>query len=163
MYPLKIKLPDSSKSKVAFIGFTCIGEMISESLTLLGTTSTIRWRRQLQVLRKPAPWFASLVIVALLSLSYNRRSLREETLKEVTRGPPWLPVPFRYSWTTRGSNTSTVLSKWIPPAVLFGVTASGPTTVGKPPYFSLAGCSKSRGVQYMMNAAHSMAAGRQAN
>lgn len=57
-------------------------------------------------------------MVALLSDSYSRRSDRAETLKDVTSGPPALPVPVRYSFMPVGSRTSGVLSKETPPSRL---------------------------------------------
>jgi hypothetical protein len=64
-------------------GLTVRGETMSERTTFFGTVSIIRWSRVLHVSRKPAPWSRSLIIVALLSHSYKRRPLLEETLNEV--------------------------------------------------------------------------------
>lgn len=115
------------------MGFMFMGVITSDSTTPFGTVSIIRPNKLTQVFWKPPPCSPSAIMVALLLLSYRRRSLRDETLKEVTSGPPACPVPFKYSWTTRGSKFATVESRCIPPARLVGDTASGPTTVGKPP------------------------------
>jgi hypothetical protein len=50
-------------------------------------------------------------IVALLSDWKMRRSDRMVTFWVVTRGPPFFPVPVRYSWTCVLSNLNGVLSK----------------------------------------------------
>lgn len=80
-----------------------------ESAVSRGTVSSIFSKMVKHVLLKDAGEDMAL-IVALLSDLKMRRSDCMVTFLVVTRGPPLLPVPVRYSWTWVLSNLNGVLS-----------------------------------------------------
>lgn len=100
---------------VIFHGMIVTGE----SVTVLGTVFNILTKAALQ--RRPV-FVARLLMVALPSEEKRRRSDRAATSEDVTKGPPFWPVPLRYSFMPTGSRTFGVLSKGTPPRVLSGVS-----------------------------------------